>query len=153
MTVDVAARRRDSDRFMLALVLWRESRGEPVDVRIAVGHSILNRVAKPSWWGRTVLAVLRKKWQYSSMTDPHDAQLTTWPEDTDGSWYECLQVALELLGPTPPKNSVPGADSYYDISLDKIGKAPNWIAAARFCGQIGRIKFYDVDHDYEAEAA
>ena len=41
----------------------------------------------------------------------------------------------------------PGADSYHDTSI----AAPEWTAKARHCGQSGRIRFYDMDHDYEAE--
>ena len=137
--------------FYLALAIWREARGEPQLGRTAVGYSILNRVARPSWWGRTVDEVITKKWQYSSLTDPRDKQLTRWPLLSDISWQECLGVAMQLLFPgvaaAPVDNPVPGADSYYDVSIT----APKWTVTARKCGQVGRIIFYDVDHDYEKE--
>src|SRR3990172_10413739 len=66
--------------FYLALAIWREARGEPQLGRTAVGYSILNRVARPSWWGRTVDEVITKKWQYSSLTDPRDKQLPRWDQ-------------------------------------------------------------------------
>jgi len=60
---------------LLALMLWREARGESDEAKIAVAHTVVNRVAHPGWWGRTVDDVIAKKWQYSSMTDPGDPQL------------------------------------------------------------------------------
>lgn len=136
------------DRFYIAFVVWREARGEPLNVRIAVAYTIMNRVARPSWWGSTIYTVATKKWQYSSMTDPHDKQLTTWVNPMDGTWESAWDVADGVINGRY-SNPMPGADSYYDISLDAIGKAPSWIASARFCGQLGKIKFYDVDKDYE----
>lgn len=135
---------KQADLVFLALVIWREARGEADETKAAVAHAILNRVARPSWWGKTISGVLFKKWQFSSMTDPHDRQLTTWPADNDPSWASCLELADKVLSGRAV-NHVQGADSYFDISIP----APAWTKYARFCGQIGRIKFYDVDHDYQ----
>ena len=134
--------------FYLAFVIWREARGEPIEVRIAVAWSILNRVAKPSWWGRDVDQVVTKAWQYSSLTDPRDPQLAkAWPLIDDKQWRECMEIAQNVLRNAIPC-PLPGADSYYDTSIP----APSWTAQARFCGQLGRIRFYDTDRDYEAAA-
>lgn len=139
-------------RAALALTIWREARGESnADARRGVAACIMNRVARPSWWGRTVDAVCFKKWQFSSLTDPHDVQLTTWPVATDPTFVEAWQIAGEAIDGAFA-DLVPGADSYYDVSLDAAGKPPAWIASARFCGQIDHIKFYDVDRDYERAA-
>ncbi len=133
-----------ADRTFLALALYREARGESHECKIAVACSIMNRVGRPSWWGKDVMSVLFKKWQYSSLTASKDPQLTTWPQSNDPVWQECLTIADQIFHGelTDP---VPGADSYYDISIPP----PNWTKTARFVAQIGRIKFYDVDHDYE----
>lgn len=140
-----------SDATFLALALWREARGEPEECRRAIVSCILNRVARPGWWGKSVSEVLFKKWQFSSLTDPRDPQLTTWPAHSDQSWKECLDIAWDMLVWGNVVNTVPGADSYYDVSLDMAGKPPFWIKEARFVKQIGRVKFYDVDHDYEVD--
>jgi len=125
---------------------WREARGEPDIAISAVAFSILNRVERPSWWGRTLMGVIRKKWQYSSMTAPGDPQLILYPTESDKSWQNvmviCRKVICGML-----VNPVKGADSYFDLSI----KAPDWTKDARFVGQYGRLKFYDVDHDYEVE--
>jgi hypothetical protein len=129
-----------------ALTLWREARGESTLAKTAVMFSILNRVYQPCWWGTDLLTVLFKKWQYSSLTDPKDRQLTTWPRSDDPSWQECLEVARGVLENDPTyTNPVPYADSYFDDSI----QAPNWTLKAKFVKKIGRLSFYDVDHDYE----
>lgn len=132
--------------FILALVIWRESRGESAIARSGVAHSIMNRVKRPSWWGSDVLSVCTKKWQYSSMTDPHDPQLTTWPASNDPSWQQCLQLADDVIS-GKATNPVPGADSYYDVSIP----APKWADDKSFVGQLGKIRFYNLDHDIEKE--
>lgn len=132
-----------SDTVFMALTIWREARGEPQDGQVAVAHSILNRVKKPSWWGKSVMEVLFKKWQYSSLTDPKDRQLTTWPKD-DTVWGQCLFVADQVLSGNF-SNPVPGADSYYDLSIS----APKWATPEMFVKQIGRLRFFNVDKDTE----
>jgi len=132
----------------LALTVWREARGEPHESKLGVAHSILNRVKRPTWWGKDVLSVVTKKWQYSSLTDPKDPQLTRWPAPAEESWIECLEVARLVLE-DKVRNPVEGADSYYDDSIPP----PYWTIHARFVQQLGRIRFYDTDHDHEAPPA
>ena len=133
-----------ADRAFLSLVLWREARGESDAGKIGVAMAILNRVARPSWWGHNITEVLFKKWQFSSMTDPHDPQLSGWPLPNDPSWVSCLDIACRAAD-GQITNPIPGADSYFDQSIS----APPWTATARFVAQIGKLKFYDVDHDYQ----
>lgn len=139
------------DVFYLALVVWREARGASREAQVAVAHSVLNRVKRPSWWGKTLDEVVTKKWQYSSMAAPGDPQLILWPRLTDASWLGCLGVAYDVLHGDAP-NPIPGADSYYDSSIS----APKWATAAAFRGQVdsphgNTLRFYDVDGDYEKE--
>ena len=137
-----------ADKTFLALTIWREARGEPDEAKTAVAYCVLNRVDRPTWWGKDVMSVVFKKWQFSSMTDPKDPQLTTWPQSTDSSWPKCLSIACRAYD-RALENPVIGADSYYDISLDKIGKAPKWATEETFVRQIGKIKFYNLDKDVE----
>jgi len=133
-----------ADITFLSLTIWREARGESIQGQAGVAHAILNRVKKPSWWGKDIMSVIFKKWQFSSLTDPRDPQLTTWPAAADKSWQQCLQVACDAISGILA-NPVPGADSYFDVSID----APYWADAETFVGQVGRIKFYNLDHDIE----
>jgi hypothetical protein len=134
----------------LALEIWREAQGASVEAKLGVGYSIMNRVERPSWWGRRLDQVMFKKWQYSSMAAPGDPNLIKWPMFDDPSWLECLAVARAVLGKTEP-NTIPGADSYHDSSIP----TPPTMATGRDCGVIvspygNSIHFWDVDHDYEA---
>lgn len=133
-----------SDIVFLALTIWRESRGERWLAKVAVAHSILNRVARPSWWGKDIMSVVFKRLQYSSLTHKQDPQLTTWPRGDDPSWKESLEVASGVIDGII-SNPFPGADSYHDISIPP----PDWATINTFCGYIGRLRFHDVDQDYE----
>lgn len=137
--------KRSCDLVFLALTVWREARGESDQAKLAVAYSILNRVTRPAWWGRDVQSVVFKMWQYSSLTDRHDRQLTTWPQSNDPSWEACLNASSVALAGSVESNPVPGADSYYDTSIE----APAWTKSARFVAAIGRLRFWDVDRDYE----
>ncbi len=138
-----------SDTVFLALTLWREARSEPHDGKVAVAWSILNRVRRPSWWGNDVMSVVTKKWQYSSLTDPNDKQLTRWPESKDASWWECVQIARDLVHGANLPNLAPGADSYYAVSMPV---PPKWATPETFVAQVGGHRFYNLDHDVEAAA-
>lgn len=136
----------------LALCVWREARGEPYDTQLAVAYSILNRVARPSWWGDTISAVIFARWQYSSFTDPKDKQLTTWPfrgkkSPHEGSFQTAMQAANDALN-RAVANPVPGADSYFDVSIPP----PKWATPETLVKQIGRIRFFNLDRDIQEEA-
>lgn len=157
MTVDFKPQHRTPDRmlleyvtdtFMLGLLVWREARSETYAGKLAVAWSVLNRVERPSWWGRTLLEVITKKWQYSSLTDPNDRQLTRWPNPTDSTWWECLQVAHDVLN-NLVGNPVKHADSYYAVSMDRAGNPPKWATPETFVAQVGDHKFYNLDRDVE----
>lgn len=137
---------------LLAILVYREARGESHEAKIAVAHTVMNRVANPAWWGRDVVGVITKRWQYSSLTDPKDRQLTVWPQRHDRAFEECLTVASLVL--TKVYNSpLKGIDSYYDDSLQGDAR-PKWAKdhPERFVGKIGRLNFYNLDQDVEQEA-
>lgn len=141
-----------SELAFLALMIWREARGASHDGQVAVGYTVINRVGRPSWWGKTLDQVLFKLYQYSSMAAPGDPQLINYPRLTDPSWRECLHVANAVLSGEPVVQ-FPGADSYHDSSIP----TPPRMATGRYCGEIVSpqglsLKFFDVDHDYEAHA-
>jgi len=108
---------KNADKTFLALTVWREARGESAQVQAGIAHVILNRVRRPSWWGRDVMSVLFKKWQFSSLTDPRDKQLTTWPTSTDTFLAAVPENTPATFVDGQITNPVPGADSYYDISI------------------------------------
>lgn len=133
-----------ADVVFLALCAWREARGEPDEGVAGVCHAVMNRVEKPGWWGYDVMSVLFKKWQFSSLTDPNDRQLVRWPSADSEHWRRCLRIAYGVYTGEIP-NPVPGADSYFDISI----QPPFWATEDKHVKDIGRLRFYDVDEDYE----
>jgi cell wall hydrolase len=135
-----------TEHYILALTIWREARGEKAEAQHGVAFTVLNRVARPGWWGRTIDDVCTKRWQYSSLTDPKDPQLTKWPLVSDPSWRASWIAAGEVLDGVVT-NLVPGADSYYDDSI--AASPPVWSKTARFVGKMGRLNFFDVDRDHE----
>src|SRR6185436_5581841 len=84
--------------FYLAFVAWREARSAklPDSARLGVMFVILDRVAAKTWFGKTVAEVSTKKLQFSSLTDPNDRQLTTWPVEGDPSWFNCVSLAMQV---------------------------------------------------------
>ncbi len=42
----------------LALLVWREARGETFEAQLAVAHSVMDRVKHPGWWGTDLLSVI-----------------------------------------------------------------------------------------------
>ena len=138
-----------ADLGLLALTIWREARGESYVGKVAVANCVMNRVLRPCWWGDDLWSVLTKRYQFSSITDPKDSQLTLYPNKKHPdweSWEACLEVA-EFAVKGSLWIEVPGADSYFDESIP----APYWTKTARLVEKIGRLYFYDVDHDYERE--
>lgn len=134
---------------LLALTIYREARGEPLDAQIAVAHTVKNRIDNPGWWGNDWISVLTKKWQYSSLTDPNDKQLTTWPKADDHIFELCLNTA-EMVIRGDYNSPLKGIDSYYDDSLQGDAR-PKWAKTnpERFVGKIGRLNFYNLDQDIE----
>ena len=137
------AQQQSSDLIFLALTVWREARGESAQAQLAVAYSILQRVAHPSWWGSDVMTVVFDKWQYSSLTNPKDPQLVTWPdlpESKDPVWGSCVNAAEAALTCSQP-NPAAGATHYYDDSIP----APEWAQApAVFVAKIGKLNFWHV---------
>ena len=129
-----------ADGFFLALTVWKEARGEPDDVKLAVAYSILERAKNPKWWGTDIMSVVGKPWQYSSMTALHDPNLIQWPQSNDPSWDSSVAAASDAMAGTAP-NPATGADSYFDDSISP----PAWATPERFVARLGRLNFFDMD--------
>lgn len=134
---------------LLAIMLYREARGESDEAKIAVAHTVLNRVSHPGWWGNDIVSVIGRKWQYSSMTDPNDPQLIVWPKADDAAFENCLTLAGNVVRGVY-NSPLRGIDSYYDDSLQG-DLVPKWAKdnPLRFVAKIGRLNFYNLDGDVE----
>ncbi len=122
----------------LARTLYGEARGESTLGRAAVASVILNRIARPRWWGRTVHGVCRKKWQFSCWleNDPNFATLRAVTK-ANPLFRDCLVVAelacAGLLG-----DSTKGATHYHAPSVK-----PRWARGKKPCVVIGAHSFYN----------
>lgn len=126
------------DDLLLALAIWREARGEPLQGREAVGSVIRNRVNfnKSSYYREVV-----KPWQFSSITAKGDPQLNLWPQPNDpvnwSSWQEAQQVAQGIMNGTIA-DPTGGAMYYYATSIP----LPSWARNMTMMCQIGNQRFY-----------
>lgn len=130
------------EQSMLALLVWREARGELHQAKVAVCYSVLNRVKNPKWWGTSLGAVIAKKWQYSSMAAPGDPNLIQYPLPHDLSFQDTM-LAVNAVVTGGEKNPVEGADSYYDVSIPP----PKWAKPEQFVRQVGAFRFFNTDGD------
>lgn len=133
--------RRFYDLFLLALVIWREARGETPAAKQGVAWAVKNRALKPSWWGgSSYWSVILHPFQFSSFNHG-DPNATKWPVPSDVSWSDSLEVAAGVISGNVLDNTS-GATSYFDKSLDS--KPPTWATDGsniHTC-DIGGLRFY-----------
>jgi len=129
------------DLFLLALCIWRESRGEILQAKQAVAWTIKNRASNPSWWGGpSLVSVILKPWQFSSF-NAKDPNSVKFPQPTDTSWQASLEIAQQVVNGTVP-DPTSGATSYFDKSLD--ANPPSWatVGSMILTANIGNLHFY-----------
>lgn len=136
----------DAAKGFLALTVYREASGEPYQVKLGIAYSVLDRVARPTWWGHTICQVVFKKAQYSSMTIKGDPNLVRWPVEPDAAFEDCMKAVDAAISESEPNPCI-GADSYFDISIP----APNWATPDKFVVKLGKVRFFDTDFDHEKE--
>ena len=135
MATDSATKTLD----ILARTIYGEARGESLAGKVAVAYTIVNRAARPSWWGKTVVEVCLKPWQYScwNANDPN-SQLIKEVTLESHSFRDCFGVACLVLNRTLP-DPVSGATHYYALSMPS---PPSWAAALKSITVIGGHKFF-----------
>ena len=139
----------DYERVLMAVCVWRESRGEGSEAWRWVAWSVRNRLEhKGVWYNRSgfLSEVISLPQQYSSMTVKGDAQLTFFPVPKRlGGAYAADPVFLEILAICEDSLDQPlendpshGSTHFYDTSIT----APSWARPDKFTGQVGHIRFY-----------
>lgn len=83
------------DAHLLALCIWRESRGESFLGQRAVGCVVRNRV-NAGGYGSGYASVILKHYQFSSF-NASDINSQQWPIDGEASWMSCLAEANNVL--------------------------------------------------------
>jgi len=113
------------NRFLLALCIWREARGETPRGRRLVGATIANRVADPRW-PKDYVGVILQPLQFSSFNanDPNAGQF---PRVDDPAWTDCVAAADETFEDAP--NPLTTANHYHVIGLSPAWRDDSKIVA------------------------
>lgn len=137
---------------VLALTLWGEARGEPVESRIGVACAIRNRVradlggdGQPDWWGECYDGVCLAPKQFSCWndTDPNLRKLLVLATQPD-RWFddpllsECRWIAEGIVGGRVTER-VGHATHYFAASLRV---PPAWSRGATLVTRCGSHLFY-----------
>ena len=122
-----------------AMTVWGEARGSGIRCMHAVMNVITNRVSHPGWWGSDYRGVCLHQWQFSCWNpgDPNRGQVLG-VSSGDELFRWALGIASDLLHGRL-RDSVAGADSYYDVSIP----APPWTIGLQPVAQIGTLRFYN----------
>jgi spore germination cell wall hydrolase CwlJ-like protein len=146
------------DKTLLALCVWSEAAGEPLDGKRAVAHVVLNRMrAKYSSDGTvtgTVLAPNQFSGFWFDFQGDSYVRVCKTPEDAlaraarlllvaskAAVWPVCQQVAADALsGDLPPNPDLDGAVLYLNPRI--IKHLPIWASADKQLCSVGRHDFY-----------
>jgi spore germination cell wall hydrolase CwlJ-like protein len=98
----------------LALVAWKEARGEGLEGCRAVMHVIRNRVGQAGF-ARTLHDCIYGKNQFTSMSVPSDPEFNLEAGDGDLIHAKCMTLAEKVLSSTDPDNTC-GAHYYANLA-------------------------------------
>lgn len=126
MTIDIL-----NEADILARTIWGEARGEGRKGMEAVACVIMNRTKNPRWWGKDVLSVCLKPWQFScwNKKDPNFKLLQT-VNSTDPVFFLAENIAEEALDGSL-KDFTKGSTHYFADTIQAIpkwalGRSPNY---------------------------
>lgn len=124
----------------MARTLWGEARSEGERGMQAVANVIMTRVANPRWWGRDIVTVCQKPFQFScwNESDPGRKHLVNVTRN-DRHFRLALDIAKKAAQGTLP-DIANGATHYY---ADYI-PAPRWALPHKPCAIIGRHIFFRI---------
>jgi N-acetylmuramoyl-L-alanine amidase len=126
-----------SDQEILARTLFGEARGEPAEGRQGVASVVMNRVAKPCWWGKNVrdVCLARKQFSCWNENDPNRAVIMEVTAD-DPIYANCLDISEQAINGNLIDNTG-GADSYC-----VVGTVTEWNKGLTPTTIIGHHTFY-----------
>lgn len=127
----------------LARTLWGEARGEREVERSmrAVAAVVLNRCKRQTYWGKTIVEVCRKPWQFScwNRNDPN-LPLIMNVTANDRIFAQALAIAAEAVSPNAFSDETSGATHYYSTSM---ANPPRWARGQTPSRTIGRHLFFN----------
>jgi N-acetylmuramoyl-L-alanine amidase len=123
----------------LAMNVFYESRGEPVEGQYAVAEVTMNRVANPRYPATVCETVYQKKWDYLrkryvgafSWTELNDN-----PAPNGGAWEQAVSVAEETYSGRR-ESALDGAVHYHATHI-----RPSWSRGKKPVARIGQHLFY-----------
>lgn len=116
-TTEEMARSLDQEIHDLALVAWREARGEnSIEALRAVMHVVLNRAKA---WGQSLHKVIYAPNQFTSM---QDEQRNKYPKPGDLVWETCMLLALQVTNKEFPDPDPTGGALYYRNAVTATSK-------------------------------
>ena len=137
------------DKFMAALTIWREARGESQQARNGVYHVILNRAAQSpkEGWPPQVHAVCTQPWQFSSF-NKGDPNSVLWPLEKGAADWKAWEEIGQLVDSPLLADPTSGANFYHDVSIEPPFK--QWLGPdatiddlmAKHTTDIGKLRFY-----------
>lgn len=114
----------------LAICIYHEARGEPADGQVAVGHVIMNRVAKSD---KSVKDVVFSPWQFSWANAGQRPPISDYE-----SFAQCINSAMICLQERLEGMDFNGANHYFAEYIPK----PEWANKMKFLWKIGKHLFY-----------
>ena len=87
----------DYNRTLLALVIWREARGEGLEGMRACAHVIANRVRE---WHKDYSKIITDRNQFTSISVPSDAQTVLWPVRPNSMFEAAMDIASKVYDET-----------------------------------------------------
>lgn len=132
----------------LARTLWGEARGEGAKGMRAVAHVIRNRVALArakggSWWGRDIISVCRKPYQFSCWNgDDVNRDRLMKAGENDPVFRLACAVAVRAVRSLDVFDITYGATHYHRYDI-----APKWAKGRVPTVRIGAHVFYDLKEE------
>jgi spore germination cell wall hydrolase CwlJ-like protein len=131
---------------ILARTIYGEARGEythpegGLSALIAIGNVVMNRLSQQTWFGKSVIEVCQKPWQFSCWNN-HDPNYPILMQDIicDPIYQVCYQVADKVISGTWP-DLTGGCDHYHALTTNY----PKWAQNLNPKIKIGRHRFYDL---------
>lgn len=120
------------DKFLLALCVWREARGESLRGKKLVASVIINRTRDDKRrWGRDIRSVILQPLQFSSFNlgEPNSIKF---PQNTS-DWIDSAQAAEEAVAGTLAST----ANHYHAILV-----TPTWADPTKIVAKEGNHIFY-----------
>lgn len=145
--IPAAARVSRDASDILARTLYGEARGEGPEGMAAVAHVVLNRVAAKTWWGRDVIGVCQKPFQFSCWNANDRNRDLLLRVDASSAEFRTAQdmAALVLAAEAAATKDRPrtdptcGATHYYAW---RVMAPPNWAIGRTPCARIGGHVFF-----------